>query len=192
MNNNQTQIYRRMLLAGFLAGSIPFCAALTTAQPTASPGGTEAAVSSPQRSAAPAAARLLSTTHTVGSARGAMKYREIWGIDNLKIEPTASGSLIRFSYRVLDPEKAQVLNDKKKNPYLVLGASGRKLGVETAERLGQMRQVATPESGREYWMIFGNPGHMVRPGDRVDIVIGEFHAYGLFVEPPQAAVARKQ
>jgi hypothetical protein len=192
MDNNRTQMYRRMLLAGFLTSSIPFCAAMTAAQPTASPGGTEPADSTASHSAAPAAARLLSTTHTVGSARGALKYREIWGIDNLKIEPTASGSLIRFSYRVLDPEKAQVLNDKKKDPYLVLGATGRRLGVESAERLGQMRQVAAPESGREYWMMFGNPGHMVRPGDRVDIVIGTFHAYGLFVEPPQAAVARRQ
>jgi len=119
-------------------------------------------------------------------------YRRIWGIDNLKLEPIASGSLIRFSYRVVDPQKAQVLNDKKKDPYLLVEKTRAKLGVEQAERVGKLRQTAEPESGREYWMVFGNSRHLVQPGDRVEIVIGTFHAYGLFVESPQAAVVGKR
>jgi hypothetical protein len=131
----------------------------------------------------------MSDYHTVGSRRGEAKYRAIWGVDNLKLEPAASGSLIRFSYRVLDPQKAEALNDKKNEPYLLVEKTGTKLGVHTAERVGKMRQVAAPESGREYWMAFGNVGHLVQPGDRVDIHIGTFHAYGLFVEAAQVPVA---
>ena len=40
--------------------------------------------------------------------------------------------------------------------------------------------------------MFGNASHSVNPGDRVDVVIGPFHAYGLYVEAPPVAIARKQ
>jgi hypothetical protein len=188
---DRTQIFQRMLLAGFLASStLSYSAVTGVAQTTASPGEAQRTMSSP----APSTARapLTSATQTVSSERGAMMYRRIWGIDNLKLEPIASGSLIRFSYRVVDARKAQVLNDKKKDPYLLLEKSGAKLGVEQAERVGKLRQTAEPESGREYWMVFGNSRHLVQPGDRVDIVIGTFHAHGLFVESPQAAVVGKR
>ena len=169
--------HQLVVLAGFLAGTIHFCYSQAdpgraAAQPAVSP------LPSP-----PSVARLIAHVHTVGSARGEMRYREIWGIDQVKLQPTASGRLIRFSYRVLDPQKAQPLNDKKAEPYLQIDKTGEKLGVETGERVGKLRQVAEPESGREYWMMFGNAGHLVKPGDRVNIVIGSFHAYGLFVEP---------
>ena len=111
-------------------------------------------------------------------------YRRLWGIDDLKLVPIASGSLIRFSYRVVDPEKARVLNDKKNEPYLLVEKRREKLGVSNAERVGKLRQTAEPESGREYWMVFADSSHLVQPGDRVDLVIGTFHAYGLFVEAP--------
>jgi hypothetical protein len=194
MNNDRNQAYRQMLLAGFLASSIYFCAAQAPAAQTPAPA-TDAQHATPASTPAPvpmtAGARLISSVHTISSARGATRYAQIWGIDNLKLQPTASGGLIRFSYRVLDPVKAQVLNDKKKDPYLVIGSSGRRVELEEAERLGKMRQTATPESGREYWMIFGNASHSLQPGDKVDVVIGPFHAYGLFVEQPEAAAVRK-
>ena len=188
----RTQTFQQMLLAGFLASSVLFHSALTgVAQTTASPGEAQRSMSSPAPSTARAAAPLTSATQTVSSERGAMMYRRIWGIDNLKLEPIASGSLIRFSYRVVDARKAQVLNDKQKEPYLLVEKSGAKLEVQAAERVGQLRQVAAPENGREYWMAFKNSSHLVRSGDRVDVVIGAFRAFALSVEPAQATVAGK-
>lgn len=182
---NRKQAYRRMLLAVFLASSIHFCSAPTVAAQTrTSPGEAQRAMSSPAPSSTRAPAPVTSVSRTVSSERGAMMYRRLWGIDDLKLVPIASGSLIRFSYRVLDPQKAQALNDKKNEPYLFVEKSRTKLGVSNAERVGKLRQTAEPESGREYWMVFGNSSHLVQPGDRVDIVIGTFHAYGLFVEAP--------
>jgi len=35
------------------------------------------------------------------------------GVDQLRLQKTSSGELIRFSYRVVDAKKAQVLHDKK-------------------------------------------------------------------------------
>jgi len=52
-----------------------------------------------------------------------------------------------------------------------------------AEKVGQLRQAPHElEAGKSYWMAFSNSGRLLKPGDRVDIVIGNFHARGLLVE----------
>jgi hypothetical protein len=111
-----------------------------------------------------------------------MMYQRHWGVDNLRVQTTSSGSLVRFSYHVVDASKAAVLNDKKMTPYLVLERTGTTLEVKDAERVGQLRQVAAPENGRKYWMVFANTQRVVKPGDRVEIKIGSFRANGLVVE----------
>ena len=121
-----------------------------------------------------------------------MMYRRLWGVDNITLRATASGSVIRFSYLVVDANKAQVLNDKKQEPYLLVQKTGARLEVPATEKVGKLRQVATPENGREYWMVFQNSSHMVQPGDRVNIVIGTFHADGLVVEPTMSTLEDKK
>jgi len=49
-------------------------------------------------------------------------------------------------------------------------------------KIGQLRQSAAPEAGKSYWMAFSNKGRIVKRGDRVNIVIGNFHAESLRVE----------
>jgi hypothetical protein len=93
-----------------------------------------------------------------------------------------SGELIRFNYRVLDPGKAQPLNDKKSEPFLFDERVRAKLVVPSLEKVGQLRQSSTPEAGKVYWMAFSNKGGLVKRGDRVTVVIGNFHAEGLIVE----------
>jgi len=106
----------------------------------------------------------------------------IWGVDSLDVKWTESGEVIRFSYRVLDPEKAKILNDKKNEPSLIDPKAGVKLVVPSLEKVGQLRQSATPEAGKAYWMAFSNKGRHVKRGDRVDVVIGSFQAQGLVVD----------
>jgi hypothetical protein len=122
------------------------------------------------------------TFNTVTSDREALLLRRRWGIEDLHVRSTASGEVIRFSYRVVDAGKAKILNDKKAKPYLIVQKTGAKLEVPTTEKVGQLRQTAAPENGREYWMVFGNVGRTAKPGDHVDIVIGEFRANELVVE----------
>jgi hypothetical protein len=50
------------------------------------------------------------------------------------------------------------------------------------DQVGQLRQVSAPASGRSYWMAFSNKGRLVKPGDRVSVVVGKFRADGLVVE----------
>ena len=104
------------------------------------------------------------------------------GGDSLRVKAVESGDLIRFSWRVLDPDKAAALNDKKAEPLLLDPQAGVKLVVPTMEKVGQLRQSSTPEAEKSYWMAFSIPGRRVKPGDFVTAVIGQFHAIGLVVE----------
>jgi len=91
--------------------------------------------------------------------------------------------ILRFNYRVVDPEKAKPLMDKKLDPFLISPEKGVKLVIPSMEKVGQLRQAPQKlETGKSYWMAFSNSGRVLKPGDRVDIVIGNFHAEGLLVE----------
>ncbi len=46
---------------------------------------------------------------------------------------------------------------------------------ETA-KIGPLRNSNTPQAGKIYWMFFGNAGNLVKPGDKVTVVIGEFRS----------------
>ena len=116
------------------------------------------------------------------AGRAGKYYALIWGVDSLSLKYAESGEVIRFSYRVLDPNKARTLNDKKLEPSLIDPEAGVKLVVPSLEKVGQLRQSSTPEAGKSYWMAFSNKGRLVRPGDHVDVVIGSFHAQGLVVD----------
>lgn len=109
-------------------------------------------------------------------------YWAVWGVDSLNVRLVESGQMIRFSYRVLDPNKAKVLNEKDSTATLIAPEVGVSLVVPTMEKIGQLRQAMTPEAGRSYWVAFSNRGRLVKRGDRVDVVIGNFQAKNLVVD----------
>jgi hypothetical protein len=111
-----------------------------------------------------------------------MYYGLVWGIDSLGVKSVESGEIIRFTYRVLDTDKAKVLNDKKVEPFLIDPQAGVKPVVPTLDKVGQLRQSSTPEAGKSYWMAFSNKGRVVKRGDHVNVVIGQFRADGLVVD----------
>lgn len=115
------------------------------------------------------------------SPRAIEHYQLIWGVENLDVKAVESGQMIRFSYTVLDPVKAAILNDKKVNPSLIDEQARVRLEIPTMEKVGQLRQSSTPEVGKSYWMVFSNKGGIVKPGDRVSVIIGRFKADGLYV-----------
>ena len=116
------------------------------------------------------------------AGRAGKYYQLIWGIDSLSVRLVESGEVVRFTYRVLDPVRAQALNDKKNEPSLIDPRAGVSLVVPKMEKIGQLRQTKTPEAGKAYWMAFSNKGRPVTKGDRVDVVIGQFRAQGLVVD----------
>jgi hypothetical protein len=116
------------------------------------------------------------------SQRAEMYYEGVWGVGELRVKTAESGELIRFNYRVLDPQKAAALNDKKAEPALYDSQAGVKLSVPQLEKVGKLRQSSTPKTGMTYWMAFANPTLAVKRGHHVDVVIGSFRANGLLVE----------
>ena len=135
----------------------------------------------PAAAAAPAAAVTLNF-NSVHSGRQATQLRALWGIDDIHIRSTASGALVRFSYRVVDADKAKILNSKQVTPYLVDEQHGLALQVPVMEQVGQLRQVAAPQNGRDYWMAFSNKGRYLKPGNHVTLMVGNLRISGLVVE----------
>jgi hypothetical protein len=128
----------------------------------------------------PAAVRTNLAKHV--PVQALMYYQGVWGVDSLTVKYTESGEMIRFSYRVVDPGKAAALNDKTVEPSLIDPQAGVKLVIPEMEKVGKLRQSSTPIAGKSYWMAFSNSGRRVRPGDRVDVQIGNFRAQGIVVE----------
>jgi len=90
--------------------------------------------------------------------------------------------MIRFTYKVLDPKKAKMLNDQKNEPSLVDEQAHVRLVVPQMDKVGKLRQSTDPEAGRSYWMLFSNKGGHVKRGDRVTVIVGKFRATGLVVD----------
>jgi hypothetical protein len=116
------------------------------------------------------------------SRRAELHYGLVWGVDSLGVKSVESGEVIRFSYRVLDADRAKALNDKKSEPSLIDPQAGVRLVVPSLEKVGQLRQSGKAEAGKSYWMAFSNKGRLVKRGDRVSVVIGQFRADGLVVD----------
>ncbi|KAA6464597.1 hypothetical protein DYQ86_01120 [Acidobacteria bacterium AB60] len=117
------------------------------------------------------------------SNREAAVLDAVWGIESPVVKAVESGLIIKFSYRVLDPQKAKVLSDKKFTPYLESEDKGLQLVIPTMEKVGQLRQAPHDiVPGETYWMGFSNPGRQIKPGDHVDVTIGNFHVRDLVVE----------
>jgi hypothetical protein len=163
---------RVLLLAGLLAGSSTVSTVCAQSAPV---GGGQPAVSAGHG----APSRYMPNRF---SKRAAAHYGLVWGIDSLSVKSVESGEIIRFAYRVLDPGKAKMLNDKKLEPALIDPRAGVKLVVPSLEKVGQLRQSSPPVEGKAYWMAFSNKGRLVKRGDHVSVAIGQFHADGLVVE----------
>jgi hypothetical protein len=133
----------------------------------------------------PAKTSTARTTHYQPdrfAGRAETYYATVWGVDSLSVKWTESGEVIRFSYRILDANKAKVLNEKKSEPVLLDPKAQVKLVVPNLEKVGPLRQSSAPEAGKVYWMAFSNKGRPVKRGDHVDVVIGHFRAQGLVVD----------
>jgi hypothetical protein len=115
-------------------------------------------------------------------ARQGLNFKRNWGVEIVNVKPVSSGYMLALRYRVLEPDKAVIFNDRKVKTYLVDEASGTVLAVPALENVGELRPGATPEAGRIYFMIFGNPGKLVKTGSRVSLRVGNLTATGMIVE----------
>jgi len=177
--------------AGALILAGPACRAAETAPAAPATQRTQAHPAAVPQSAAAA------PTVAGGSGRGAhhspyiaaqhahsadMNYALQWGVDSMQAHQTNAGNLIRFTYRVVDTNKAKVLIDKAAAPLMISPKANVALQVPVMDKVGALRQSTELESGKTYWMVFSNKGNLVRPGDHVSVVVGRFRVDGLVVQ----------
>jgi hypothetical protein len=116
------------------------------------------------------------------STKARDRFRAAWGVDSLRVSRVASGNLLRFNFRVTDPAQAAPLLDKASTPMLYAQRAQAMLSVPVMDKVGPLRQTGPLKAGQDYWVTFSNKGNLVASGDRVDVIIGRFHADGLRVE----------
>jgi len=104
-----------------------------------------------------------------------------WGVELLYVRETSANYMLEFRYKVLDADKAKPLFERQTKPVLTHVKTGAKLIVPTPAKTGALRNSNPPKTGKVYWMFFANPRKLVKPGDQVNIDIGDFHANGLVV-----------
>jgi hypothetical protein len=115
------------------------------------------------------------------AASADINYALQWGVDSMQAHQTNAGNLIRFSYRVIDTNKAKVLIDKAAAPLMVSPKANVALQVPVMDKVGALRQSTELETGKTYWMVFSNKGGLVKPGDHVSVLVGKFRVDGLVV-----------
>ena len=165
---------------GRCAWTLALCVAGLSAAASVKPPPETAGVVAPSATVAPPIHRPYHQTHPADGEKA--YYAAAWGVDHLRVRLTSSDNLVKFTYRVVDPQRAAPLGDHAATPEMVALRAGMVLSVQTMEKIGQLRQATAREAGKEYWMVFSNKGQPVRTGDRVNVVIGKFSALGLLVE----------
>lgn len=163
--------FSAVTIVGFLA--LPSACTNASAYTDGAPASTNGA-----RAAAAAKPRASLTSET---ARQMIEER--WGIDLESLRSTAGGYMLDFRYRVTDPAKAKPLMARRVEPSLVDLKSGTVLSVPRPAKVGPLRSKSDEEvAGRVHFIVFANPGRLVKPGDHVSVVVGDFRAEDLRVE----------
>jgi hypothetical protein len=140
-------------------------------------------------SATPVVEQPTATTDPIDTASGThagdaakTELAEKWGIEITSIHLTANDHMIDYRYRVLDAGKATDLFKRQIKPHLIHQDTEMVLAVPDTAKLGPLRNSNMPKEGKIYWMFFGNAGKLVKPGDKVTVVIGDFRAEDLIVK----------
>ncbi|MBU1139759.1 MAG: hypothetical protein KKA76_12320 [Proteobacteria bacterium] len=124
---------------------------------------------------------LSSCADTGSSEKSAMSLSNDWGIEVTRLHLTANGYMVDFRYRVLDAKKAQDLFSRQNKPYLIDQASGKVVAVPNIGKVGPLRNSNMPKEGKIYWMFFDNISGLIKTGNKVTVVIGDFRAEDLVV-----------
>jgi len=114
------------------------------------------------------------------------KKESEWGIRVVGLRTTMSGMMIDFRYRIIDPSKAASLLDINNKAYLRVEKNGARLGVPNSVKIGALRQTTHAKKvkkGRDYFILFGNPGRKyAEPGDKLAVVIGDVEFDNLILQ----------
>ena len=105
------------------------------------------------------------------------------GIEVVRIKPAANGMMLDLRYRVIDLEEARKLIKQSTPITLIEQASGTILPIPNMAKVGKLRNIPNSDDTKKlYWIFFNNPGGMVKPGNKVTLVIGDVKIKDITVE----------
>ncbi len=130
---------------------------------------------SPARAAATAS---LSAPDAGGeeTTERALTLARDWGIEIVGLRRSAMGYILDFRYKVVNVEKATKIFGPKIHPQLIDPDSGVVLTVPSPPTTGALRQTrhkSNAMEGRHYFILFTNPGGLLKSGQKVRIRVGE-------------------
>lgn len=155
------------------------------ADPTAAVGVTAEQVRTAINEARKRRDALLEPDSAVTDPAARQALLERWGVEVIGARLSARGYMIDFRFRVLDAQKALPLFDSRIRPYLVREGSEIRLPVTAGQKVGMFRPTNRGRNivaDKDYHIMFGNPDSYVKPGQKVDVVIGDFRAAKLTLQ----------
>jgi hypothetical protein len=105
-----------------------------------------------------------------------------WGIEILSMRLTAGSYMLDFRYKVVDTEKARPIFKRKVKAVLVDQESGARFMVPNTPKVGPLRSSNMPKVGKNYFMLFANPGQYIKSGSMVTVEVGDFVVQNLTVD----------
>lgn len=123
-------------------------------------------------SPAPAPAPVPAPAPASGDRQALAHY----GIVVQGLHLSAHGYVLDLRYRVQDPAKAALLLDQRNKVQLLDEVRHASLGVPESPVIGGMRQTSRNHvvyTDRDYFILFVNPGRAVKPGDAVQLAVGD-------------------
>jgi hypothetical protein len=90
------------------------------------------------------------------------------GVRDVRVRVTGGGGLLDVRYEVVDPGKAALLHDPETPPAIVYEPTGTPI---EGLLMGHLPH-GSSKPGVSAFMIFVNPGNIVRRGDEVTVVLG--------------------
>jgi len=99
---------------------------------------------------------------------GASGLAERSGVKITQVAVTGGGGLVDLRYQVFDPNKANALHDKRTPPALV----EEQTGLVVNRTLMDHAHHGPYKVGVTYYLVFNNPGNLVRRGSMVTVLLG--------------------
>jgi hypothetical protein len=90
------------------------------------------------------------------------------GVRIVRVAVTGDGGLVDLRYQVLDPNAATSVHDKETPPDLV----DERTGVVVKDLFMGHSHHGPLKAAQSYYLLFENPGNLVRRGSRVTVQLG--------------------
>lgn len=108
---------------------------------------------------------------------------QILGIKILGVRSSSAGYMLDLRFRIIDSQKAALMMNAKTRLFLVDQRTGSLLGIPDTAKLGVLRQFTrTAKTDHTYFVLFANPGQLVKSGGRVNLLVDKLSINNLVVD----------